>query len=335
MPGSYDTVQGITEYLTDLDGLNRLIRDRQAAGYQRKERLHDFVVMGRWHTDSCGNFGRCKFELNYKPTDIPAALPKVVESKALYAMLDGLSISTAMESSGVPPTHVLCPECGVGWTLETAHDTRVRKEDRVVPLHPGRSIADRERDFDNETEGLLRFGPEPGVRNPKFIDLTPHPEYKRPINEKGWRYHHPPLAREVVKQDYVAEEGDTCSMTVFVFEHQRCADIRKARLEREFFTEVFDKAGFTNLVMNEIPNEYCPCEVCGPWFIARLPAGDLKIGWRKRVINIDWSALKRSPREPALSDLFEAEDVTKGSDHIHAWGKEKAITYLTKLREAL
>jgi hypothetical protein len=326
----YDTVQGITAYLNDLDGLNRLIRDRNVAGYDRKERLRDFVILGRWFADACGNFGKCKFELNYKPTDIPAALPKVVEPKDLYAMLAGLSISHGFES-GAAPSHVICPECDKGWTLETAHDTHVRKDERVIPLQPGRSIADHEKDLAGSKEGVFRFGSEPGIRNPKFIDLSPHPEYKNSVvNEKGWRYHHPPFNNERVTQEYIAEAGDESSLTVFIFEHTRCSELRQARWSREFFTEVFTGAGFKNLVMNEIPNEYCPCEACGPWFLAKIPAGDLKIGWRKRVINIDWKGTGK-----ALPTLFESEEVTRGDDHIHAWGKEKAIEYLAKLRTAL
>src|SRR5271156_4622562 len=103
----YNSVQGIEEYLVDLDGLNRLIHDRQAAGYDRHERLDDFVVLGRWFTDSCGNFGRCEFELDYKPTDLASRLPKVVRSADILQLVKGLSISSGVHSD-VPPSRLVC-----------------------------------------------------------------------------------------------------------------------------------------------------------------------------------------------------------------------------------
>ena len=91
--------------------------------------------------------------------------------------------------------------------------------------------------------------------------------------------------------------------------------------------EVFAKAGYTEDVnLLSIPNEYWKDD-CEPWYLAQV--GDrqpIKIGWRKRVINIDWSASKKN-----LGHLFETEDVSKDSDYIHAWGYEKASEYLVKI----
>lgn len=332
---AYNTVKGIETYLTSLEGLNKLVRDRHEAGYDRKEPLGDFIILGHWRTDTCGNFDKCTFELDYKPADhFHEKLPPVILTDHLLENAKNLGLNLSVSSgggSGVPPPFVVCPECDKGWTLANAYDTKVRTDDRIVPLHPGKSIADREKDWDGNKEGVFRFGPEPSVRNAKFIDLTLHPEYKgRVVNEKGWRYHHPPFEHERLKKDYIAEEGDECSLTVFIYEHKRCAELRKARWSREFFEGILSGAGFKNHVMNEIPNEYCHCEVCGPWFLARFPFGDIKIGWRKRVINIDWSNTGKD-----LGSLFEKEDITKGAHIIHAWGKEKAIDYLERIREAL
>jgi hypothetical protein len=51
-----------------------------------------------------------------------------------------------------------------------------------------------------------------------------------------------------------------------------------------------------------------------------------KLGWRKRVISIDWSRTNVS-----LPDLFEGEDVTRDDTMIHAWGYDKCAEYLKKL----
>ena len=327
---TYDTLAGIESYLTDLDGLNRLIQHRMNAGYKRKERLHDWVIMGRWATDSCGNFGRCEFQLDHKPIQPPADFPKVTTRDDAFRHLANLSMGT-YSSSDVPSSHLVCPECKKGWSLENAHDTFVRKDDRVVPLTPGKTIRERQKDWDSDPEGHFRFGPEPSVRNPKFIDLSPHPEYKNSkVNEKGWRYHHPPFDHERLTMDYVAEEGDECSVTVFLYFHKRCWALYKARRERAHFEEIFAGADMKPVTLNEIPNGYCPCEVCAPWFVATFPFGDIKIGWRKRVINIDWSSTGKD-----LEHLFKEEDVTKDPHYIHAWGAQKASEYLKRINGAL
>ena len=339
MAEAYDDAALIEdEYLQDLEGLCRLVKDRHEAGYSRSERLEDFIIMGHWATDSCGNFGRCEFTIDHKPTDIGERLPKVLASRDLLGdrdrgpLIRGLSMTTYHDTHfSVPRTHIVCPVCKKCWTLENAHDVYVTREDRVVPLTVGKSIRERQKDFASDPEGVFGFGPEPSVRNPKFVDLSPHPEYKtQTVNEKGWRYHYPPFDHERLTQDYVAEEGDECSITVWLFHHKRCWELEKARRERADFVDIFARADLPPVTLSAIPNEYCKCEACGPWFVASFVFGDIKIGWRKRVINIDWSGTGRD-----LSKLFDGEDVTRGSSYIHAWGADKAVDYLKRLRGAL
>ena len=56
--------------------------------------------------------------------------------------------------------------------------------------------------------------------------------------------------------------------------------------------------------------------------------GRIKLGWRKRVINIDWS---ESDIDLDGNEIFKDERVTTGDKYVHAWSYEKAIEYLTKL----
>ncbi len=86
------------------------------------------------------------------------------------------------------------------------------------------------------------------------------------------------------------------------------------------------------IYMEAIPNEYCGSYCCAhiPWFNVTTRIGVIKIGWRKRVLNIDWS--KTNVRKRAV-DLFPNEDVTMGEYYIHAWGYEKAKQYISKLHE--
>ena len=70
-----------------------------------------------------------------------------------------------------------------------------------------------------------------------------------------------------------------------------------------------------------------------PWFIVTTKVGRIKIGWRKRVIEIHWTDTLNTTK---AKELFPDEDVTKSNDwdkerYIHAWGLEKAKAYINKI----
>jgi hypothetical protein len=80
----------------------------------------------------------------------------------------------------------------------------------------------------------------------------------------------------------------------------------------------------------EIPNGYCSQWCCKhlPWFIVTTRCGRIKIGWRKRVIEIDWSD---SAVTATAEKLFPNENVTKDGRIIHAWGYDKAREYIDRI----
>ena len=79
-----------------------------------------------------------------------------------------------------------------------------------------------------------------------------------------------------------------------------------------------------------IDNEYCRQSCCYkfPWIIVTTNKGRIKLGWRKRVINLDWS---ESDIKIKAEVLFKEEGSTKGNQYIHCWGEDKAFEYLKKL----
>lgn len=245
--GDYNSVGGILRDLTDLDSLHELIRARHEAGYQRKEHLDEFLIMGKWFTDSCGNFGRMTIEHRYKEVPWAKDLKPVVSTPSFWEPFrENISITTSLNNK-IPRSHDRCPVCLKGWTLENADDA-----------HPW---------LDVETPHLL---------------------------------------------------------------HRNCIVLKRAVEGRSYYTDLFTKAGFHWFVLDEIQNEYWVSSLLEPWYLCRTLAGTINIGWRKRVMSIDWSDTRLD-----LSDLFKSEDVTKGPHMIHAWGHDKAINYLTKVREAL
>lgn len=85
------------------------------------------------------------------------------------------------------------------------------------------------------------------------------------------------------------------------------------------------------LTFELLPNGYCgqPCCTHIPWFLCHTSDGDIKIGWRKRVISIEWM----DNFKPFDMSIFDSENVTKWERGIHAWGTEKAYEYIKKVKE--
>lgn len=85
-----------------------------------------------------------------------------------------------------------------------------------------------------------------------------------------------------------------------------------------------------------IPNEYCSRACCAhrPWFLFHTPIGDIKVGWRKRVINITFMD---NFAQFDFNGVFAEENVTKNVEGkcrtIHAWGKDKLFNYLVAAQQ--
>jgi hypothetical protein len=238
---SYDTKEGLETFLQDgLAGLRRMAKLRQHAGYVQKEVLHEFVVLGRYYLDTCGNFSSIE-------EGFAAGAERVLpleEYRAKY-VTKYMSSTTCR----LPPVDEVCLRCLRGWDLRNCHDVHWQQsDDGDAPVH------------------------------------------------------------KLCQQYYLVD-----SLT--------------AR-----FTEVLNAAGYRVFTVKSIPNEYCPCDFCGPWFLVNtMEVGNLRMGWRKRVIHIDWES---SNVLGAVNgeEIFKDQDTTKDSKLIHAWGYGKATDYLNKLK---
>lgn len=112
-----------------------------------------------------------------------------------------------------------------------------------------------------------------------------------------------------------------------VLKHQSCYTRELEQKTLEHFQKAFSEATPSGeYLYKAIPNEYCRCFLCTPWYEVRSPGykGFIKVGWRKRVIVLDWSA------NGALL-WATLDDVTKGPNFVHAWGYAKMSEYLKAL----
>lgn len=87
-------------------------------------------------------------------------------------------------------------------------------------------------------------------------------------------------------------------------------------------------AGIIPAGMQKIENQYWPnhpnyddVRQKHPWWSVITEDGVLTIGWRKRVIHIDWVLSNRR-------GIVTEDDVTKDVVMVHAWSFSKAIEYL-------
>lgn len=93
---------------------------------------------------------------------------------------------------------------------------------------------------------------------------------------------------------------------------------------------IFCLSGIEILKKWELMNQYWPRNYTdaimkNPWWLVKTEFGLITIGWRKRVISIDWS-------DTGIKCEIGPDDVTKTETMIHAWSELKAVEYLQKLK---
>ncbi len=325
----YDNCVGLTPRTTTLAGLNEIAVARRDA-FNRKEKLRDWCLLGRWVLDTCANFSLI--------TDgIPAAaykrVPAVLPMGEVYERY--VRHTTSTYGSFLPLDGARCgsPACQTLFSIVDAHDAHaVTKEEHLTAdgYLGNRSILTISEIFRSavKAEGHLRFVY--GVSNPMWIDMT-KTKFGGFENERGFRECWSPDSDRkpsplMFDRRDVVPSGSTLHTSVFTWFHNGCARRIRDDAQREAFVIALREVGincYAKCTMKPIPNGYWNEPDAEPWYAVETPGGVLKIGWRKRVISIDWTGMKLA-REPD----FSSEDVTKWETGIHAWGYEKLTEYL-------
>lgn len=333
----YDTKEGIAGCLASLSGMHALIDARVDAGYRRNERLNQFVLFGRWALDSCGNIGRMiPGSISFVPKDRFPDIPDVMTHEEFRAFIakhapgEQMGITTVMSGPAIiAPWDVPCSVCGRKWSLADAYDIHIEPKDRTERLTDwvGKPFEEFKQSLRARKDAHHWVAGELEIRNDRFIDLSPHPSGREGwvVNETGW------VGRNgEIGPDYVVQEGDEAAVHSRYFLHTAChASVMAARREWEFRL-MFLLAGFDYFTLDAVSNRYGEAEYGGPWFEVSTSVGRILIGWRRRVINIDWSATGQH-----LLYLFDDVDDTKDHTYIHAWRPEQVIDYLRRIREEL
>jgi hypothetical protein len=168
----YDSYSGINRSLKSLKTFRELLNERWSAGYNRKERMNNWCVLGYYYLDSCGNVGQAiGFDAHFQIENFPLVLstddfykkvhawektkiPDVLSQEEIQSKdFDfgkntrpyPMSISFGMKDT-VPDIRIRCPYCKEGWTIENVKDVVGRQDDFEFDLL----------DFENKTIGELK-----------------------------------------------------------------------------------------------------------------------------------------------------------------------------------
>jgi hypothetical protein len=119
---------------------------------------------------------------------------------------------------------------------------------------------------------------------------------------------------------------------VTTFTEEQGKQLEESWQQMHKFVALFKMAGFEYAYPRAIPNEYGARPIAADWFMMATEYGDIKIGWRYRVISIDWAGANIPERNIVQ---FFRDNVTTWETGVHAWGYKKCLEYLGILKHIL
>jgi hypothetical protein len=106
-------------------------------------------------------------------------------------------------------------------------------------------------------------------------------------------------------------------------------------MDRQKLDALLLLSGIKPVAVHEVANKYWPDDQHhaqirrdNPWWLVLTKAGPVVIGWRKRVISIDWT-------DTQTRTIVTVDEVTKNECHVHACNYGDAVKYLAHLAPAL
>ncbi len=336
----YDDKLEVVRAMGSLVGLRRLMSARHTAGYERDERLTEFYIFGgRWYLDTCGNTMRSNKDP--MPERFRVLLPVATNEEFWKFLADCRNKAPEVEESlsfgmedGIPFPGLQCAHCGLTWTIENAYDSTVRHSTEVFPLHRfvnGR-LGEVVDEYARKTDAVYRMQPDIMLRNDKWIDLSPkYPEPKQDwekrivVNQRGWRG-----KKDGIDDDAFIGDGDEAFFNVWKYYHRECHGASMEESARNEFCEMLSTSGFVGAQLTPTPNLYGSASYRGPWFNVRAFGVDIRIGWRKRVIEIEWGSLPVSTQD-RVAALFVDEETTHTNTLVHANGRDHGVSCLTRI----
>jgi len=114
----YDSRPALEQSLSSLEDFRWLTTERRKAHYERGERLTEWVVLGRFFLDSCGNIG--EYISENIPVEVFPRLPIIMTIDEFWEYVNsqshsgsGKDISISIRYGGaIPSKSSVCSVCG-------------------------------------------------------------------------------------------------------------------------------------------------------------------------------------------------------------------------------
>jgi len=341
----YDDKAHIALALLDLESFHDLLSARRHAGYKLNQRLNEFYVFGgRWWLDTCGNILRAVEDP--LPKRLRALIP--IATKDEFFEFQKLAIARQLVTSDsisfgidgrIPLPNVSCAHCLKQWDIQSAYDTVMQHSTDVYPLTAfvGKTLRDVKRAYAEKRDAHYQMQSDILIRNDKYIDLSPkYPEPKAEweksvvVNERGWR-----SEGDGITDDHIVEVGDDGFFNRWQYFHIACRKAAVTAETKEQFEEILHFARYPKLELVEIQNEYGSESYRGPWFTFSYKGETIRIGWRKRVIEIDWSRVSSKQLRSRIAEIFANVETTHTDTLVHAYEPKVASKFLADIRECL
>jgi hypothetical protein len=324
----YNEKWGMTKALKSLKTLNNIVEARRDAA-KRGEVLNDFVLFGSCYLDSSGQVWG-----NGNPETTRAAFPDIPKVLTLEEYENFIDLRFEVKPS-IPWSNRLglipkagkicsCRGCRKGWNLDNFENLFLIEAQESLDLkaYVNRPIGDVWRAFSRRSN--IEFNP------------SGSPIFHPPKEEGGqWKQLRLVSLGGPIDENYKIQKGDVAAFIGYKYYHPECRIKEVTNHWKKIFKQCLKDAGFKQISFEVIPNEYGPSVYYGRWFMVPTEVGNLKIGRRKRVTNVDWT----SATEESLAFLFEDQgtisQLTRTDEYVHAWTEEQLTEFLSRIRKHL
>lgn len=293
----FDSEEGIKKSCSSLVEFNKLIEMRRAVITDRhnKDRsglLRDFLVHGDIVLSSDGSVSALReVAANYgdkrEVLTIAATVPEVILFSEFLKLVEE-SIKPKLEwkhefKLDIPKSYHVCQHCSQGWNVASLFD-RVEIDSDIMDRNDLIQAIGLETlmTIDELAKGNL---------------LT----FNQLLGEK---------LKTRVRVYELDDEGCFKEATILKFAHKGCQIKAVTGINRKLFEKAIDDSGLMSTGSIRIPNEYGTTLIHGKWFLFDTDFGLIKIGWRKHVIEVDYSEI--DPEYIADTDLTKG----KGYEHV-------------------
>lgn len=131
--------------------------------------------------------------------------------------------------------------------------------------------------------------------------------------------------------DYYKPSGWAGAQLYPLVEEEPKAKKMKPWIDEERVRGMFVLAGIEIQSIHQLENKYWPDHAdyddirrASPWFLVQTKYGLIELGWRKRVMVINWE-------DTNMDADITVDQTTKTLRMVHAWSYPKAVEYLISL----